>query len=189
MEHLISHEAFSRQTTVNSLAKKINTYLSYLFCLKVREIQLKWLKNFQLMTWKTNGYVCAQIWLNRGTQSCQESNLNLLTQFLFVCVSLTVDFESVLDLQKIWKNITKSSHIFFIQFPLKCSQFKGTWVAQLVKYPIQFQLRSWSWGFMGLSLTSCSVLTVWSLLRIFSLTLSLCPSSTCTVSVSLKINK
>ena len=52
-----------------------------------------------------------------------------------------------------------------------------------------FWLRSWSHSFVGLSPTSGSVLAAWSLPRILSLSLSFCPAPTCTVSVSLKINK
>ena len=63
--------------------------------------------------------------------------------------------------------------------------FRGTCVAQSIKRPtLSF---SWSHGFVGSSPTSGSVLAAWGLLGILS-PLSLCPSPTHAVSVSLKIN-
>ena len=60
---------------------------------------------------------------------------------------------------------------------------RGTWLAQSVEH-VTLDL-----GVVSLSPASGSVLAAWSPLGILSLSLSLCPSPTCAVSVSLKINK
>ena len=61
----------------------------------------------------------------------------------------------------------------------------GAWVAQLAGCPTSAQVMI-SW-FMGSSPESGSVLTVWNLLGILSLSLSLCPSSTYAYTLSLSL--
>ena len=63
---------------------------------------------------------------------------------------------------------------------------RGAWVAQLAKHLTLVQVMI-SW-FMGLSPASGSAVTVWSLLGILPLPLSLCPSPARALSLS-QINK